>query len=345
MAFKDIKGHRRIIVLLQRAIIAGRIFHSYLFVGPESIGKKTVALNFAGILNCSNPRYYEEELVDACGKCKSCKKMKTGNHPSLSLIEPEESSIKIEQMKKIQETIYFKPVMGQWHIIIIDRAEAMTTEAANCILKLLEEPPPYVIFAIISSNEFLLPSTVVSRCQLFRFNLLSPGILRDLLQNKWNMTEDKALLYSSIANGRIDRAIELSKKKDMEEFRGDIIDLISGTKGEYIWKINLEKNKISILKLNIYKTSEKVTFSFPSDRINMFFDFILLWYRDLIVFKMLKARDKLINIDKLRIIQNEIDDLSLDRLYYLFEGVTKMKDNIRKNVNTRLVLENFISMI
>ena len=345
MAFKDIKGHNRITVLLQRAIIADRISHSYLFVGPESTGKKTTALNFAKTLNCKKPRYYEKELVDACEGCKNCKRINSSNHPAVTIIEPLENSIKIEQVKNMQETVYFKPVDALWHVIIIDKAEAMTNEAANCILKLLEEPPSYVIFLLLAINEFLLPATVVSRCQLFRFNLLSPQILKDLLQDMPGINEEKASLYSSIANGRVDRALDLIKKKNLEQFRGNIIDLVTGTKGEHIWKVSTEKDKINIVKLNIYKNSEKNTFAFPSKKLDLFFDFVLMWYRDLLIFKMLKARDKLINIDKLRIIRNEVEDMELEEIYSLIENVTKFKDSLRKNVNSRLVMENFVSIL
>lgn len=345
MAFKNIKGHSRIIILLQRSIIAERISHSYLFVGPESVGKKTAALNFSKVINCLKPRYYEKSIIDCCDLCENCKKIDGQIHPDIYLIAPAKNSIKIEQMKEIQAGSQFKPSLARWKIVIIEQAQTMTVEAANCILKILEEPPEYMLFIILATNVFLLPPTVVSRCQLFHFNLLSPELIVEILEDKFNIKPDKALLYSSIANGRADRAIELLQKKDLEKFRGDIIDLISGEKGEYIWKINLEKDKINICKLNVYKISEKMVLSFPSEKLSVFLDFIMLWYRDLFIFKTLKSRDKLINIDKLRIIKNEIEHLSLEELQERLDYISKFKENINKNVNTRLLLENFVSML
>jgi DNA polymerase-3 subunit delta' len=342
MAFKDIKGHNRAIILLQKAIMSGRVSYSYLFVGPESVGKKTTALNFAKVLNCTAP-LYKDMTVDCCEICNNCQKINAHNHPNIILIKPEGSSIKIEQIKEIQEKIQFKPLSGKWQLVIIEQSETMTKEAANSILKLLEEPPSYIVIILISTNLHLLLPTIVSRCQVFRFNLLSPDLIQELLINILNISGETASLYGSIANGRVDRAIEMSEKKDMEEFRRNIIELVSGKKGDYIWKVSTEKDKINIEKISIYRDMEKKSFRFSSNNLSLFFEFILLWYRDLLILKELGDRKRLINIDHLEILEQDARHMSIEELFSRISIVNQSKENIKKNINIRLMIENFIN--
>ncbi len=342
MAFKDIKGHSRAILLLQKAIISGRISYSYLFVGTESVGKKSTALNFAKVLNCKAP-LYRDMTVDCCESCNDCKKINSNNHPNLLLIRPEGSSIKIEQIKEIQEKIQFKPLNGKWQVIIIEQSETMTREAANSILKLLEEPPSYIVIILITTNLHLLLPTIVSRCQVFRFNLLSPALIQELLIKILNISGESASLYGSIANGRVDRAIDMSEKKELEEFRRNIIEIVSGKKGDYIWKVSTEKDKINIDKVSIYRDTEKKSFHFSSDNLSLFFEFILLWYRDLLILKELGDKKRLINIDHLGILQQEAKNMSAEELISVISIINQTKENIKKNVNIRLMIENFIN--
>jgi len=342
MALKDIKGHNRAILLLQKAIISGRISYSYLFVGPESVGKKSTALNFAKVLNCTAP-LYKDMTVDCCEACNNCRKINSGNHPNVISIRPEGNTIKIEQIKEIQEKIQFKPLSGKWQMVIIEQADTMTREAANSILKLLEEPPSYIVIILISTNLHLLLPTIVSRCQVFRFNFLSHALIQELLVKILNISEETASLYGSIANGRVDRAIDLAEKKDLEEFRRNIIEMVSGKKGNYIWKVSTEKDKINIDKISIYRDIEKKSFHFPSNNLSLFFEFILLWYRDLLILKELGDKKRLINIDQLGILQQEAGHISTEELLTGISIATQSKENIKKNINTRLMIENFIN--
>ncbi len=342
MAFKDIKGHNRVILLLQKAIISGRISYSYLFVGPESVGKTSTALNFAKVLNCNAP-LYRDITVDCCEACNDCRKINSNNHPNVLLIRPEGSSIKIEQIKDIQEKIQFKPVNGKWQLVIIEQCETMTKEAQNSILKLLEEPPSYIVIILISTNLHLLLPTIVSRCQIFRFNLLSPALIQELLIKMLNISVESASLYGSISSGRVDRAIDMSEKNELEEFRRNIIEMVSGKKGDYIWKVSTEKDKINIDKVSIYRDMEKKSFHFSSDNLTLFFEFILLWYRDLLILKELGDKKRLINIDHLGILQQEAARISTEELLAGISIVNQSKENIKKNVNIRLMVENFIN--
>jgi len=158
-----------------------------------------------------------------------------------------------------------------------------------------------------------------------------------------NISSDKALLYANIANGRVDIAIDLCQKKELEGFRSNIIDLLCGTRGEHIWKISVEKDKINIDKLNIYKNMEKNSLNFSLSRLYLFLEFILIWWRDLLVFKELGDEKRLINVDKLRIIQNESGNISREDIFSRISSVSQAKDSIKKNVNIRLVLENFVN--
>jgi DNA polymerase-3 subunit delta' len=141
--FREIIGHQENIQLLQNAISQNQVAHAYLFLGPKGVGKKTTALAFARALFCSCPIG-----GDACGRCRCCQQVSEGNHPDLYLISPTGSSIKIDQVREIQKKAIIKPYQGQRVTFLLELVETMTSEAANCLLKLLEEPNQGVSFIL-----------------------------------------------------------------------------------------------------------------------------------------------------------------------------------------------------
>jgi len=341
MAFKDIRGHKRFISLLQRAIVSNRIANGYLFTGPESAGKRYIALNFVKALNCKNPLYDDNGLPDCCDKCISCIKINNDSHPDVKIIDQDGDSIKIEQIKELIEKSQFMPTAGRWQSIIIDDAETMTTEAANCLLKLLEEPPDYMTFILISSNMFLLLPTIVSRCQIHRFELLPADTIREILETRYRISPEKSSLYASISNGKIERALRLFQKKGFEEFRENLINMLRGKSENYIWKVITEQDKICLERFD-YRKSEKTAVTFHPNELYLLFEFMLIWYRDLLVFKELENGKIVINADKCDIIKNEVNNIAKEEILSKINDLYYARDSIKKNVNIRLVLENLL---
>ena len=167
MNFNEIIGNNKIKQDLQDIIDNNTISHSYMFVGIDGIGKKLIAKEFARKILCLNKQNQN------CATCDSCIKFNSSNNPDFLEIFPDGNSIKIAQMREMQEKVYQKPIVSDKKVFIIDQVEKMTEEAQNSLLKTLEEPPEYMVIILITSNENKLLNTVKSRCIRINFTGLS----------------------------------------------------------------------------------------------------------------------------------------------------------------------------
>jgi DNA polymerase-3 subunit delta' len=198
MAFRDIIGQDRALQVLQNALSGSRLAHTYLFYGPSGVGKKLTALQFTKSLYCLSTG------TDACDACVACHKIATGNHPDVMLITPDDATIKIEQVRTIQQRLSYKPYENQRTTVIIDGCVRLTLPAANALLKTLEEPPASALLLLLAEKKEALPLTIVSRCQLVPFRPLIPSHLRTIFTQQ-GVDPDTAALVASLAEGRADR--------------------------------------------------------------------------------------------------------------------------------------------
>ncbi|PWM23625.1 MAG: hypothetical protein DBX53_01095 [Clostridiales bacterium] len=159
MTFQDLIGQQQVKELLSESIRTGRVGQAYLFNGPEGIGRKTMALCFAEALTC------EHGGPLPCGSCRACTLNRSGTNPDIIWIRAKEgrSTVGVEDVRSVQEEISTAPRFGKYKIILFEHAEKMTVQAQNALLKTLEEPPPYIIMILISSNSVTLLDTVKSR--------------------------------------------------------------------------------------------------------------------------------------------------------------------------------------
>ena len=182
MDFVNIIGNENIKGLLKSSIKANNLVHSYMFVGPDGIGKKLFAEVFSRMVLCENQD-------DSCNTCSSCIRFKSNNHPDFMVVDSEDrKSIKIGQIRLLQEKIAEKPIVSNKKVYIINNADLMNVEAQNCLLKTLEEPPEYAVLILVLSNESKLLNTIKSRCTKIAFNKL---------------TDDELLKYANINNMNI----------------------------------------------------------------------------------------------------------------------------------------------
>jgi DNA polymerase-3 subunit delta' len=189
MSWQDIKGHAEVLEQFRRAMARGRLASTFLFVGPEGVGKRTFAVKLAQALLCSGD---SAESLDPCGTCESCVQVTAGTHPDLHMVKkpkdrsyiPLETFIGDKQHRMQQglcREIGLKPYMGGRKIAVIDDADHLNVEGANCLLKTLEEPPPRSVLILIgTSAERQLP-TIRSRAQLIRFGPLAEADVAELL--------------------------------------------------------------------------------------------------------------------------------------------------------------------
>lgn len=206
MNFENIVGNDKNKQLLKDIIKTKNISHGYMFLGISGIGKSLFAKEFAKAILCNEQT--------GCNKCKSCIEFDGSNNPDFQIIEPEEKSIKIEQIRLMNSKIYEKPIISSKKVYIINNAENMTKEAQNCLLKTLEEPPEYAVIILIGTNENLFLNTIRSRCVKINFNKINGEDLKDILVKKYeysNITQNLLKLFS----GSIGKAISLQGKQEI----------------------------------------------------------------------------------------------------------------------------------
>lgn len=196
-------GQEKNVRLLKAALVGERVAHAYLLSGPPGSGKKTLARIFAAALNCEGrgPGWDGEP----CGECRSCQKLAHGAHPDVQEIVPEGSRLKVEQMRELRRENARRPYEGRHKVFLIDQVELMTEEAANSLLKTLEEPPGPAVFLLLTAYPARLLPTIVSRCSPLQMASLPERLIaRRLREEGW--PEETAAGAATLAGGSLGRA-------------------------------------------------------------------------------------------------------------------------------------------
>ena len=254
--FEEIIGNQRVKEELTKIIEEKKVLHSYMFVGVEGIGKQMIAKRFAQMILCTN------EERKGCNTCKSCIEFTSNNNPDFLYIEPDGNNIKIEQIRYLQRKIQEKPIISNRKVYIINDADKMTTEAQNCLLKTLEEPPEYSTIILIGTNQNLFLNTIKSRCMIISFKPIEAELIKKYLEEKYEMFNISSNMLETF-QGSIGKAIILKDKKEQYEKiemmiknldKKDIIDILN--LGEEICKSKddiieiLEYINVILLKLS-----------------------------------------------------------------------------------------------
>jgi DNA polymerase-3 subunit delta' len=230
---REVVGHEHARSLLEHAAITGQISHAYLLTGPERIGKTTLALAFATLLQCTG-----RQLDDPapCGVCASCRKIAHGNHPDVELVAPPADKVwlPVERVREVVRAANLAPYEGRWRVFILPRAERMQAPTANALLKTLEEPPPHVVLVLTTEDPSLLLPTILSRCQLLPLHPLPTATVATALCERWSMAADEAAALAGLAGGRLGWAVEAHEKPALLErratLRRDILALVGATR-------------------------------------------------------------------------------------------------------------------
>ncbi len=315
MSFENIIGQSSAIAAIKRLILQDQIRGAYLFSGPDGVGKRTVAIEFAKAVNCEN----EEERLSNC-KCPSCKKIDSMNHPDIFLIHPEgkSNSIKIEKIREIIYQASLKPYEARKRIFIINDAECLREEAQNAFLKVLEEPPKNHIMILTSSNIAGLLLTVISRCKILKFNSLDKNDIQKFLESH-DIEEKEAVLFSHMAMGSIGKAMEF-KENDVIVERDRVLN-------------NFFFRKSVVLKETVLNEEIKsgITFSLQM---------LLYWYRDLLVSKFTKEEPILFNIDRHQELSSYADRFSKEKLQKDLFSIIRTMGYLKSNINPKTAVFN-----
>ncbi|NIS60955.1 MAG: DNA polymerase III subunit delta' [Proteobacteria bacterium] len=316
MSFKEIIGHDRQIEHLRNAMRNGRLAHAYLFLGKDGIGKKVVALNLAKALNCLRG---EEE---PCDECRSCLKVNHLHHPDVLLVEPHGQWIRIDQVRDLQRELSHRPYEGKRRVCILTSADRMRQEAANALLRILEEPPLHTVLILLAANgDFILP-TITSRCQRITFNPLHPERIAGVLRSRLGLKREEAHMLASLADGSLGKALQMD------------LDFVHRTRREIIEKII---DLPSYGPEQILGLAEEMTNS--SDNLPMLLTMIHTWYRDLLSYKERGSRAQLINIDLSLEIHEAAPGTDIPSLIRRMEVIQGTLWNLDRNANRQLTLE------
>jgi len=239
--FKNILGQQKAVLSLQAQLRTNRIAQAYLFAGPEGVGRKKTAIEVAKALNCR-----DKEQIEPCDECPSCRKIDKNIHPDVHLIDfawqaglleekPEQQTqIKIDVIRDIQREISLKRFEGNYKVFIIDQAEKMSQSAMNCLLKTLEEPPENSLLILVTTSQDMLTQTIISRCQIIKFNRLMDSIIHKILTEKFNLSTNLDRI-TKFANGSVAKA----SSEDFIEKTEFVNELWSGLKSKEDDTINL----------------------------------------------------------------------------------------------------------
>lgn len=348
MSFRDIKGQDKAVGFLKGALESGRIAHAYIFFGPEGVGKRLTAMNFAKALNCSRQGYVQLEGTKVfvgnlgsrqgyvqpegtqifvenlggfqdspCGQCISCKKIDTGNHPDFRLITPEKegASIKIDAVRSLTKDISLKPYEAKKKVYIIDDASSMKHEAQNALLKTLEEPVSESVLILLTADISRLFSTIRSRAQEVKFFPLAMEEVKDILVNVYKIDALRAHILAHISSGTLGGALRYNKEELFSK-RSKLIDAV--VKRQFF---DWDFDGLSRVELKTY------------------LDIMLTWYRDILIAKT-GARDEsvFVNIDKKEAILNEAARTDYGRIDNIIKQIISTGIFLDENANPKLAM-------
>jgi DNA polymerase III subunit delta' len=324
MSFAEIIGQKRIINLLRRALAQDHLPHSFLFTGMEGVGKKLAAFTLAKVVNCENGA-----AGDCCDRCVSCRKAASGNHPDINIIERDGPFIKIEQIRALKQRLRFKPLEGRYRVTIINNAQNMKIEAANALLKVLEEPPAENLIILTAYEITSLLPTIVSRCLHLPFQPLATEEISTHLCQAHGLEPEKTAVMAELAGGSLSRAAALLDEKQLDR-RRRLLETVAGIHESHITDL-----------LAVAKAWKGEGPDLKQD-----LEWLKTWLRDLLV-QQLEAAGSigLLNVDFAEKVVGASSRFKPDHLLEMFELICTVQGAISYNINKRLSLEALLLLL
>lgn len=318
-SFKDVVGHKDILKYISSAVENNRVSHAYILNGERGSGKKMLANLFAMTLLC------ETGDNEPCGKCHSCKQAESGNHPDIIRVTHEKpNSISVDDIRtQVNNTVDIKPYQGPYKVYIIPQADMMTPQAQNAILKTIEEPPSYAVFLLLTENAVTLLPTINSRCVMLKLRNIKDTLIKKYLMENLEIPDYKADMCTAFAQGNMGRAIMLANSDHFNEIREEAVQLL-----KHINEMELNEIVAAVKNISVYKLE-----------ITDYLDIIMIWYRDVLLYKATKEIDKVVFKDQLQSIKEQARKSSYEGIELILESLEKAKARLKANVNFDLVME------
>lgn len=318
-SFSEIVGHEQIKEHMQAAIRDKKPFHAYLFQGEEGVGKEALARTFAAGLQCQS-----ESTDKPCKECVSCRQMESGNQPDVIWVTREKASLGVDEIREqLCNTMDIKPFSSPYKIYLVPEAEKMTEAAQNALLKTIEEPPEYGVVILMTSNISALLPTIQSRCLTMEFRPLSTAVVESYVKEHCQVPDYQARASAAFAQGNLGKAMRYAKSEDFIERKDHIISLL-----RHVEQMDLSEMLAVIKDLGTRK-----------DEVRDYIDLMVLWYRDVLLFKATKDINQLLFQDEASYISREASHRSYEKIEEILQAFEKAKVRLRANVNFDITME------
>lgn len=322
MSFREITGQHTAKRMLQQSLRDNTLSHAYLFHGPAGTGKARMASALAKALFCL------QQQDDACDRCIECRKFNHGNHPGIITIEPDGQTIKLEQIRTLQQEFSYRAVSEQARVYIIHHADRMTTEAANRLLKFLEEPHAHIVAILITDNGQALLPTIQSRVQWIPFHPMPPTVMLEAL-----LAEGESELLARpavhLATG-IDKAREFIHLKWFAEMRNVMIQCAKASETSFA--------SASII------AQERIIRTDLQEHLSTLFDLFVLWYKDMIHIHS-GRNDRIVFIDETDWLVRQAFTRHISAWVSGMEQAVHAQRRLRAYANPQLTLEYYLSQV
>jgi DNA polymerase-3 subunit delta' len=317
-SFEQIIGHESIIKHLQNAIASNKVSHAYILNGEEGMGKNLLATAFAKALQC------EEKGIIACDRCKSCLQAETGNHPDIIRVTHEKFSIGVDDIRlQVNADILVKPYNSPYKIYIIEDADRLTEQAQNALLKTIEEPPEYAVILLLTDNINVILPTILSRCVTLNLKPVDKQRVKEFLMKYHQIPDYMAEVAALFSGGNVGKAIKYATSGEFGQMKDNVLHIL-----KYIDDMELYE-VISGLK---FLTADK-------NNIEDYIDLMILWYRDVLMFKATMDPDLLLYREELTFIKKQASIRSYEGVDKIVQAMEKAKIRLKANVNFDIALE------
>lgn len=317
--FDKVIGHEQVINYFQKAIAQDKLAHSYIITGEKGSGRKLLTGIFAKTLQC------EQQGTEPCGECRSCKQSDSGNQPDIIWVSHEKpNSIGVDDVRdSLVGDIMIKPYSSKYKIYIIDEAEKLTVQAQNALLKTIEEPPSYGIIIFLTTNADMFLPTIISRCVTLNLYPIASSLVKRYLMEELKVPDYKADVCVAFSQGNMGKAIMLAKSAEFDTVKSQFMRLIK----------NIENISYTEL-LQAVNDAQTETFHLED-----YLDFILIWYRDILLFKATGSANGLVFREEVSLISARAIRISYEGIEEIVKAIEVAKARLQANVNEEIVTE------
>ena len=317
--FQGVVGHKDIIQYIQNAVQQDKVSHAYILNGERGSGKKLLANLFAMTLEC------EKGGAQPCYECRTCRQIENDNCPDVIKVGHEKpNTISVDDVRTmINNDIMIKPYNAKYKIYIIPDADLLSIQAQNALLKTIEEPPEYAVIFLLTENADSLLATIRSRCVILKLKNIKDKLIKKYLMEQMELPDYQADICTSFAQGNMGRAIMLATSEHFNEIKEETIQIL-----KYINDMDLTELMQAIKRLESYKI-----------QITDCLDLIMVWYRDVLLYKATKDVNGVIFKDQLKYIKNQANKSSYEGIEEILDALEEAKARLKANVNFELVME------